>query len=229
MASRKFRLLLTSRKQQPSPIWLTIYSDLMTNLMLFFLMLWGLTRIESQNQQNMLQGMEDTFRGNEAVVRTRMRQVLDKLKEEDAAANVESMIKKKKLEEYAKIEVTEQEMTVPILKVTLFDLGDRNLKNEAIPALDEVAALLKNMPNEVIVEGHTDNLPVSGGTYQSNWELSIARALSVIEYFVSKGLSPERFIAAGYGEYHPIYPNDTPENRALNRRIEINIIRRRNT
>ncbi len=229
MARRKFRLLFTSGRQQPSPIWLTIYSDLMTNLMLFFLMLWGLTRIESQNQQNMLQGMEDTFRGNEAVVRTRMRQVLDKLKEEDAAANVESMIKKKKLEEYAKIEVTEQEMTVPILKVTLFDLGDRNLKNEAIPALDEVAALLRNMPNEVIVEGHTDNLPVSGGTYQSNWELSIARALSVIEYFVSKGLNPERFIAAGYGEYHPIYPNDTPENRALNRRIEINIIRRRNT
>ncbi len=131
------------------------------------------------------------------------------------------------MEEHVKIEITEQQMTVPILKVTLFDLGDENLKSEAIPALTEVAELLKNLPNEVIVEGHTDNVPITGGVYQSNWELSITRALSVIEYFISKGLSPERFIVAGYGEYHPLYPNDTPENRALNRRIEINIIRRR--
>lgn len=225
--ARKLRLLPTSERRQLSPIWLTIYSDLMTNLMLFFLMLWGVTRVEIQSQQTMLQSLQDSFRGDEAVIKTRLRQVLKRLKEEDTATRVESLIKKSKLEEYAKIEITEQQMKVTLTIPVLFDLADANLKSEAIPALTEVAELLENLPNEVIVEGHTDNLPVTGGVYQSNWELSIARALSVIEYFVSKGLNSERFIAAGYGEYHPLCPNNTPENRALNRRIEINIVRKR--
>jgi chemotaxis protein MotB len=94
-------------------------------------------------------------------------------------------------------------------------------------ALAGVSKVLAAVPNKVIIEGHTDNQPLAGGKYPSNWELSVARAYSVIEYFSKeKGISPERFIAAGYGEYRPVASNETLEGRAQNRRIEIVLLRK---
>ena len=77
----------------------------------------------------------------------------------------------------------------------------------------------------MIVDGHTDNVPVVRGRYPSNWELSVARAVSVIEFMTDRGVSPEKLVAGGYGQYRPIHDNATEEHRALNRRIEITLIR----
>jgi len=225
--ARKLVLFSPEEKRQMSPIWLTIYSDMMTNLMLFFLMMWGLTRLDISNREKMLRGLRDSFRGGAAVVETRAKEVLQKVKEEDTITQMESFIKDSKLEKYAKVEISEKQVRLTLNVPVLFAIGEAKLTAEAKLALDEVAELLKILPNEILVEGHTDNLPVTGGIYKSNWELSIARAFSVIDYFASKGLNPERFIAAGYGEYHPLYSNDIPDQRALNRRIEINIVRQR--
>lgn len=226
--ARKLVLFPPEERRQMSPIWLTVYSDMMTNLMLFFLMMWGLTRLEVQSREQMLRGLQDSFRGREeAFLERRVEKVLQKVKEEDTAERMQSLVKESELEKYAKIEISEQQMKMTLIVPVLFDLGQANLKDEVLPALKEVVNVLKPLPNDVVVEGHTDNLPITGGAYKSNWELSIARAVSVIDYFVSQGVPAERFIAAGYGEYHPVAPNDTPENRAKNRRIEINIIRRR--
>jgi len=108
----------------------------------------------------------------------------------------------------------------------LFDLGESELKPFAIPVLHQVAGLLKDIPNAVVVEGHTDDRPIIGAKFRSNWELSAARAFSVIRYFIEEeNIKPERLSALGYGEHRPLYPNDTEENRARNRRIEINIVR----
>jgi chemotaxis protein MotB len=83
------------------------------------------------------------------------------------------------------------------------------------------------MDNPVVVEGHTDNVPISSKKYRSNFELSAARAFSVINYFINtEKMSPEKFSTFGYGEYRPVSSNDTEEGRAKNRRIEINIIRK---
>lgn len=224
--ARKFRILLSSQRHQMSPIWLTVFSDLMTNLMLFFLMLWGLTRLESEKQAQMMRGLQDSFRGGIAAVETRAEKVLQRVKEEDSVTRMESFIKDSGLEKYAKVEISEKQVRLTLNVPVLFAVGEAKLTSEAESALDEVAKLLKTLPNDILVEGHTDNLPITGGPYPSNWELSIARAFSVIDYFISQGISPERIIAAGYGEYHPLYPNDTPEHRGLNRRIEINILRR---
>ncbi len=84
---------------------------------------------------------------------------------------------------------------------------------------------IQEFPNDIIIEGHTDNVPITGGKYQSNWELSVARAVSVIDFFTDRGIEPKKLVAGGYGEFHPAYPNDTPEHRARNRRIEITILR----
>ncbi len=88
-----------------------------------------------------------------------------------------------------------------------------------------VVELVKDTDNEMVVEGYTCNVPVRGdGKYKSNWELSAARAFSVVRYFTTQGIKPSELSAIGYGAYRPKYPNDTKENRAMNRRIEINVI-----
>ncbi len=82
------------------------------------------------------------------------------------------------------------------------------------------------VPNPVRVEGHTDDLPINNERFPSNWELSTARATTVIKQLVEEyGLDPRQFSAAGYGEYRPLAPNDSMENRALNRRVDIVLLR----
>lgn len=109
----------------------------------------------------------------------------------------------------------------------LFDLGKSDLKTSSLEVLSYVANEIINHPNNKIkIEGHTDNLPINTSKYPSNWYLSAARSISVAEYFIDKkGISPERITAEGCGEYKPKRPNDTPENRAINRRVEIKIFR----
>ncbi len=99
--------------------------------------------------------------------------------------------------------------------------GSADIKEKTAAALDILAAILKKNPGRIVIEGHTDNVPVSGPKYKSNWELSTARASSVLSVLIHQGLDPNRFIIAGYGEYRPLASNATEDGRALNRRVEI--------
>lgn len=120
----------------------------------------------------------------------------------------------------------ERGLMIRFLDTTLFDLGQADLKPEARLILDNVAQILVSMPNRIRVEGHTDDLPINTYRFPSNWELSTNRATTVVRYFIEHhGLSPEQFSAAGYGEWHPVAPNDTVEQRAQNRRVDIVILR----
>jgi chemotaxis protein MotB len=105
----------------------------------------------------------------------------------------------------------------------LFDSGKADLKPEGKLVLDGIASALNGIPNEIIVEGHTDNRPLNGGfPYPTNWELSTGRATSVVRYFVEqRDVDPTRISGTGYGEYKPIVANDNPSNQARNRRVEI--------
>lgn len=109
-----------------------------------------------------------------------------------------------------------------------FDSGSSELKKEIFPALDKIADILNKYPeNNIVVEGHTDNIPIKTKRFRDNWQLSTERALSVLDYLLkNKKLNKSRFSAAGYGEFNPIVANDTPENRALNRRVDIVLIPR---
>ena len=110
----------------------------------------------------------------------------------------------------------------------LFDLGKADLKPESIKVLDIISTLIPSISNEIMVQGHTDNIPISSGTYKSNWELSTARAITVLRYFIeTKGFDPTRFSATGYGEYKPLVDNSTEENRAINRRVDILIVQQK--
>jgi chemotaxis protein MotB len=104
----------------------------------------------------------------------------------------------------------------------LFDVGVADISPEAIPLLEKVGAIIAGSSYEVRVEGHTDDVPIKTARYPSNWELSTARAVTVLRYFIETyGISGKRLAAEGFAEYHPMVPNDSTENRAKNRRVEI--------
>jgi chemotaxis protein MotB len=83
---------------------------------------------------------------------------------------------------------------------------------------------LRDLPNEVRISGHTDDVPIESAVYASNWELSSARAISVVKYITAAGITAERMSAVGYGEFRPVAPNDSRANRAKNRRAELLIL-----
>jgi chemotaxis protein MotB len=123
-----------------------------------------------------------------------------------------------------RVELTELrgKTTVKMKDKILFASGSATLGKEGRDALAAVAEALRGLKGRAIrVEGHTDDVPTSGGAFASNWELSSARALAVVRFLQDTGVDPTRLVAAGYGEFQPISPNDTPEGRSLNRRIEI--------
>lgn len=107
----------------------------------------------------------------------------------------------------------------------LFDSGRAILKPESLPLLARIGEVIKKTSFDVRIEGHTDDVPIHTNLYPSNWELSVARAVNVLHYLIKvDGISPERMSAAGYGASHPISRRNTPEARALNRRVEIVLI-----
>ncbi len=126
-----------------------------------------------------------------------------------------------------KLERMGKGLVITFVADVLFDSGKAAIKPEASASLDKVARVLQeNVPDlNVGIEGHTDNIPIKVSGWKSNWELSSARALSVLHYLIDeKGISPERLSAIGYGEYRPVASNDSKKGRQQNRRVEIVIL-----
>jgi chemotaxis protein MotB len=122
--------------------------------------------------------------------------------------------------------VDERGLTVRFLNSVLFDLGSATLRPEALGMLDAVGMALKNTTHYIRVEGHADNLPINTVQFPSNWELSASRSIAVTRYLINKhGADPRRLSSLGYGEFRPLYPNDSDENRARNRRVDIVVLR----
>lgn len=126
-----------------------------------------------------------------------------------------------------KLQLLEKGLVITVVGDVLFDSGKAKVRPEAYSILDKVARVLKEeVPQlNVGIEGHTDNQPIRYSGWKSNWELSTARALSVLHYLVdNQGISPDRVSAIGYGEYRAVASNDTKEGRQANRRVEIIIL-----
>jgi chemotaxis protein MotB len=199
------------RRHGRGQVWMMIYSDLMTNLMLFFLLLYALTRLDATEKELLQSSVRSSVTGEN---------VTDVYIEEESDKIVEEM---RVVEDMADLEVNEKRIKITLKAPVLFKSGRYELSLEAKRILSQIANILRDIPNEILIEGHTDNVSLLNGT---NWQLSIKRAASVVYYFVKEeGLLRDKFIVAGYGEHKPLAVNDTPENRARNRRIEINVIK----
>ena len=113
---------------------------------------------------------------------------------------------------------------VEINSSLLYGSGSADLEDEALPVLRELAGILQRYPNQIQVEGFTDNLPISTYLYPSNWELSAARAARVVHLVMRDGVQPDRMSAIGFGEFQPIAKNDSAEGRRKNRRVVLVIM-----
>ena len=224
MADRKRHLEEIEEEVTPqATMWVIPYGNLMTILMIFFLVLYAFSFVVSGVKfERIVQSLQKDVGGE--VNKEYMARVIKKAREREAAQEMDGLFDERGLKKFANVEIDKEGIKVIFQSPVVFDLAKAELKPEIISVLSEVAKVIKDMPNEVVVEGHTDDKPVTSGEFRSNWELSAARAFSVINYFIEQGVDPRRLSAIGYGEYRPLYPNDTEEHRAYNRRIEIDIV-----
>jgi len=139
--------------------------------------------------------------------------------------NVESYLDENELNAFITANRTEQGVVLVLQDSIFFDMGEAQILEEGEPFLSKIGALISQIPNDLKVEGHTDSRPINSFRYPSNWELSGARASSVVRYLVDEfDLDQSRFSIAGYGDTRQVAPNDTTENMSKNRRVEITIM-----
>lgn len=144
---------------------------------------------------------------------------------EEMAEMIEEMMAESQLSDAINVQFNAQYVQLTLRGALLFDSGRADIRDDAVPVLDKVGVILQRYSGNIIeIEGHTDNVPITGGKYADNSELSCARALSVFNYFLdTTSLDPSMIKYAGRGEYAPVADNSTEEGRARNRRVEIRI------
>lgn len=182
--------------------WLYSFADLMTQLLIFAVLMVSVIGVkmvppDQQQKQRQLQ---------------------------QTVAEIEKFIKDSRLTESMAVDRAADRLVIRMKSAILFDEGKAGLTAGARDVLAGMAPLLARAPSLLRVEGHTDNVPIRTREFGSNWELSTARALSVVRYLEESRIDPARLSVAGYGEHHPIIQNDSSEHRAMNRRVEIVVL-----
>jgi len=204
-------------QMEETELWMLPYSTLMLTLVILFIMFYAVSLLGTVEYETALSDLAETNPNDPRV---------KQMKQEIALAqNVRDFIKKNNLTDKIQLVITPLSIKIKMESFALFDSGSADVKKDILFFLDHLNGQLKPMKNMVIAEGHTDNVPIHNQKFDSNWELSSARAFSVIYFFLNNGISPERLIAHGFGEFRPAYTNDTETDRAKNRRIEITVVR----
>lgn len=145
---------------------------------------------------------------------------------EELKSELNSLIERHNYGASVSLEENARGITLHISDDILFPSGSAELTHGSQEVLNKVAGIIAKIPNDIRVEGHTDNVPIKSTIYPSNWHLSVARALNTAYYLINeRGLSPDKVSIVGYSEYKPIAPNTTVEDRAKNRRVDLVIIK----
>ena len=217
------------------PAWITTFSDLMSLLLTFFVLLLSFSITSQEDFEKAigaLQGalgvlagepiMTSPIKMHVPIIRGDITEARPTLK--DAQAEIEQEIEAQQQQENVEVMQGPEGVIIRIRDQALFATGKADLKPEIMPLLNTIGAVISRMPNEVEIEGHTDNVPISNDEFGNNHWLSSARALQVLDVFANEvGIEPQRLSAVGHGEFKPLVENDSPENRSQNRRVEIKI------
>ena len=144
---------------------------------------------------------------------------------EEMAEQIEEMLAKRQIDNQAEVDVNAQFVRITLSGALLFDSAQSQIREDALPLVDKLSMILANYnSNQIEIEGHTDNVPISNAKYENNDVLSAYRAFAVKDYVLEHtALEAGKIYAAGCGEYNPVADNSTPEGRARNRRVEIKI------
>ncbi len=226
MANRNNKNAKRGESEAGSPLWMTTFADMMTLLLCFFVLILAFSSVEQDKFKKAMGslkgalGMLPSISGL-SLSPTVFRQAPESQMME-ALEEMEKVFEEMNLQEFTQWEMTPEGVHIVMNDPVLFKLGEANLKQNVYPILSAIAKVIRTKtPSEIVVQGHTDDLPIRTMQFPSNWELSAARALSVVKFFAEKeDIPPEKLSAIGYGQYRPAYVN-TPEDRAKNRRVEI--------
>lgn len=218
--------------------WIVSYADMVTLLFALFVVLFATSDANPQKLQSVHNSIEQAFsigvlqgsNGSSAVLNQGggITPSISEIKSNNLAAleaTLGSFAKSNNLEGKIQIRSDADSITISLADNLLFDSGSADLRPGSQDVLAQVALALKGLPNEMRIEGHTDNVPVNSPDFPTNWELSAARASRVLRFMREQGgLTANDLFLAGYAETHPIADNSTPEGRALNRRADIVIL-----
>lgn len=235
------RLMQNDDPPRQAP-WMNTYADMVTLLLCFFVLLFAMSILNAKKFQAAISSLQGAFGimpgATQPVVPPSSEGLFDPqelqaqlLAEEMArmralGESFREELEKAGLGDKVRLEVEERGVVFRLADTVLFDIGKADIRPEARSVLLTVGNLVKKVDNPIRVEGHTDNWPISTDKFPSNWELSTARATNVVRFLIEEaGIQPERLQAAGYGEYHPIDSNDTPEGRQRNRRVDVILMR----
>ncbi|MDD4526575.1 MAG: OmpA family protein [Candidatus Margulisbacteria bacterium] len=215
--------------------WSITFADLMTLLLTFFILLYSMSKIDVEKYLSLADSLRKThgievktetgkiISGNFDLVAenvTNLNDILNK-KLEEILRNINIFVFQNQLQNIVKAYIDERGVVINISDSMLFKEGDDNLTPQSRTILNYLMELFQTFPYPLLIEGHTDNSPIGTIRFPSNWELSTLRACNVIKYFISKGISPSRLSAEGFGEFRPIANNATYSGRSMNRRVEI--------
>ena len=218
LRKKKYKAIASDSDSGDSDVQ-TVFGDLVCFIMMLFILLFVLSYNENKTDDFIT---EFQIKFGELEEEKQQTLTTDAL----LVSKIEHYIDKEQLDEFAKVVVDEHRVKLILNPPILFDSGKATLKQEGKGVLAAAGEIYDNVFNPIVVEGHTDNVPINTSEYPSNWELSFFRAFSVIKYYIdSRNYTPKRLSAMGYGEFKPLVNNDSIFNRSLNRRIEINIIR----
>jgi len=240
------------RRKREDPVnherWLVSYADFITLLFAFFTTLYAISVIDQDKGKRLVQSIRESFgegifeagttdprilqqwlsapidfganSGNGSANSERTRFNLVEQRTQALSANTEAG-------EGISVRRTEEGLVISLADTQFFEPGTSRVAPAARLALREVAGLLKDLPNHVRVEGHTDDRPVRGGGASSNWHLSATRAVEVVREFEQAGLASYRLSASGFADQRPLVSNRTDQGRRVNRRVDIVILRSR--
>jgi chemotaxis protein MotB len=222
-------------EEEGAPAWVVTFGDLMSLLLCFFVLLLSFSEMD-RNRYRVVSGsvknafgiqrkkpVFDSPRGSKMIARE-FDQAIILTKIEEV---VQEIIKELEgeYEEFkgvVEVEAGENQVTIRMMGEATFDTGKADLRSNFIPLLLQIGKVLGKTRGEIIIAGHTDNVPMTGGLFSTNLGLSMARAGSVAEFLLNKSpIDPKKLSTMGFGEYRPLTTNDTAEGRQKNRRVEI--------
>jgi chemotaxis protein MotB len=225
----------TEEVEEGAPLWVVTFGDLMSLLMCFFVLLLSFSEMDRQKYKMVSGSMKNAFgiqrktpifespKGSKMIAKEFDQAVLLTKIEDVIKPIIEDL--EGEYEEFkglVQVESTKNQLTIRMMGEATFATGRADLRSEFKPLLRKIGEVLGKTKGEIIIAGHTDNVPLRSGPFGSNLGLSMARAGSVAEFLLSKNnIDPRKLSTMGFGEYRPLTSNDTAEGRRKNRRVEI--------
>lgn len=231
-------------EEEGAPAWMVTFADLVTLLLVFFILLFSISSIETERFKSVLSSIQIALNQNTPVASQIIIQQappdtdskidpiipkpgMDEKKQpkesdKDKLVNdIEDMIQEQRLGEFVYVYTEGERIIIRIKGTILFPSGDVELFDDAVPIFEDIRYLFEKYADyNIDIKGYTDNQPITTHRFPSNWELSAVRATTVLRFFIDEGIDPTRMSATGYSDLFPIASNETEEGRAQNRRVE---------